>query len=488
MNEDLLALLPLDHSDFVSACFTANVHRDALVLIIVRVIPLQKQGQIDTDRLRTLAILFDGRHKLKELRTAIINAVLMSKRGHEELDAVDQVNVYTWTSDCILPVYFSQSEESVLVERSSINGQLRGSMQSSNAAPAYLTHCTEKSTVCIKTAGQMLNTLDLAYPDKTLDNIAYRCKKGLRKLGVKNPTKQLHDICACSGTPNCNCFMVRAMWRARNSWLLLYAVLPPNLQSIPPEMDVYGPSPQWLNEFVHTYDKALHTTTTLNPLDSIRPNADWNQTETACYTELHARWKRLQELPGVLLMEDDDTTTESSWSSIVEGGGGGGRASDIQGTEGGGSTTTSYEHRDMNFAELCVSWALHQLDIVDVMNQIARHMTPYYQPSLQHVLGKLPGKAFHAAVRAYAKNMDLTYEHIRTQRGTCMEIMLNLMNDYQLPLLSLDDCEKSGYSIVVILAIMLTSDRLNKDLQPRLTNTWDDYTRFSSLIIHAITL
>ena len=245
-----LSALPLTASDFASACFTASVPRKYLKLILVRVIVTDARGDVDAANCRTTALLFDARHKMAALHTAIVGTVRESRRtsthhhAHEESTAhIERLQVYTRISGSVVPVTFGGESapngdalprhfvDSVYMESFVSGGRLRGSVHMGGALRAYQNHCSVKSTVCIETVSRIYKNWPRESAALVLSarehEYANMYVSGLRRLGVANPTAQLPDDCECTRKSQCSCFMARAMWRAGNSWMILYAVLPP---------------------------------------------------------------------------------------------------------------------------------------------------------------------------------------------------------------------------------------------------------------------
>ena len=257
-----LESLPLKACDFASACLTAHVRRDSLLLVLVRVLASAGggDGELDVRRCRTLALLVDARDSVAHVCASVREAVRSSRGAYgEPASASADAQLLTRVHRSVVALDGAPTSALTLADACSFTGPLRDACKPSGALDAYRRHTSAPTRLCLRTIVAAY-TRQRRHVERArgggssgasaVDALIARYMDGLARLGVGRPTTTVPDKCACSGNAaECSCFMARAIYRAGSRWLLLYALLPPvRTQSEP--TPIAAALPPWLERLV----------------------------------------------------------------------------------------------------------------------------------------------------------------------------------------------------------------------------------------------
>jgi len=398
-----LSVLPVKASDFASACFTADVPRKYLRLVLVRILAMGAAAAVDTARCRTAAFLFDSRLDVPafcDAARAAVRATRTTTAAEPDDLCIANVHLYRRMTGIVVTVdEETPGSDSVYVESVVPAGRLRGTLNvDSGALPAYLAHATVRAQVCVVTAAAALahhrgggcpqtpagggcpqtpagggcpqtpaggscpqtpasarragGVGAAAAPTAIVD----RYVAGLMRLGVDRPTQRIPDGAVCSGTADCSCFMARAVWRGGRAWMLVYAVLPPPTDSSVP-LPPSRPAPAWLA-------RLMDVPPAPNILADFVPST-WTVSTRAL---AHAF-----SVPGaaVLLAAATDADDASSASAT---------------TEDDESSEPLLFDANESLAAIACRWALARPEFASQLAGIAPMLGLYYKSALEHVL------------------------------------------------------------------------------------------------------
>lgn len=437
-----LAGLPVNSSDFASACMTARVPRANLKLVIVRMISMsQDDGTvIDPQACVSAGCLVDSRHTLAGLWAAIqstVECVTLAFPG--------QIRVFTRTpEDGMLMMPASQDGRTIDEEMTVTDGMLQSAVRVSGALRAWQTQCSIRSTVCIRNVLECTGTTET---ERVLVS-------GIQKLtGGGKPTMTIPEACACTGLATCDCFLKRAMYRAGTVWLVVYAVLPPNRrkwerrQAPPPMM------PDWVGR--------LH---------------DGTSSESVCESTVQPnKWP--VEMPLFMPFCWDECASEDTLSASESGSTG---AKDILPPTG--------------LLEIGVTWALRQPKsrILQILADACKQLGPYYGPPLRSVLGKAGSASWNANLLRYARVLDsgVSQEsmYARFRRGasaaeTTVSAIRFLTYAEKTNISTFEACQRSGFAgAAVTLTIACIEAHvfpgLGQEIEQFQANKWSAYTVF----------
>ncbi len=486
MSFGALDALPLMSSDFASACFTASVPRDSLMLTIVRVVATTHGGDgndnddIDVARCRTVAVLIDSQHTMSSFRRAVIDAVFVHRRVDESPNAIDALQLYARLTGAPTHIRFSSdtTTATVLSETMLDSGQLRGAVHSGSALRAYRKHVDVHSTVCVDTVEAVYKRYCRAAPPRGAQQreLAHKYVAGLVRLGAGRPTSSVPTDCMCEHCETCNCFLSRAIWRSNNRWLIVYAVLPPVARHhSTTAQHHHNQAVPWLTKLM---DSELCSSSSedapSNPLDAIAPHR-WNRTYEVCHRYLlHQQRLSSSSSPPPppwidtidVAAADDDRS--SSWSSVT--------------------TSTESFTDEATFVQLCALWAIREKSYIDTLQAVARYVGIYYTGSLLHVVSKSQRAAFcrilpqqavelsrkhgDAQIYQWLRSGTVGIDGLRTAITQCTQRAHTKLN-----------CERNGYIIAILCAVLLCCNaHREKHDHPTTVNTWHVYTQFDPLL------
>jgi len=457
MNLGALDVLPLRASDFASACFTADVPRLYLRLVLVRVIASSPVALIDEGRCRTVALLFDSRHTIPRLAEAVGNAVRSSRTAYGERDVpLGAMLLLTRLSGTISVLDTRSPSASVYEEAVVPTGRLRGAMQAHGGAlVAYRRHATLVSRVCVRRAASVLVEQRTARPPRDAE-LASRYVNGLTRLGVTRPTTKLADDCVCTGTPECACFMWRAVWRAGSTWMIVYVLLPPPTEA---RATLTPSTASWVERLVDA--STSESDDGYDPLANVVPSR-WHRAARdylalMCATSTSALVDKARRLCDV----DADDDDESSSASTIDAPDCGSRVS---------------------LLVAAVLWACAQPNFRTQLRGIAKRLTMYYKTVLEHVLAppsrrRLVNRALRAATSALvsAPDDDIILAGMIGSSSPYDAIHRVLPMLVPPPSASLAVCETTGAALVVASALVLCCHEYASHELPRLVNTWSLY-------------
>ena len=473
-----LSRLPVKASDFASACLTADVPREYLRLVLVRVAATTMDGSVVDARCRVVALLLDSRHTVARMCEAVRNAIRASRASAHETDAlIASTLLFTRVSGTIIAINPSAAlTSSVYQESTMANGQLRGSLHITGALRAYRRHATIQSRVCIREAASVLRAQErsMASGNELVD----RYVTGLRRLGVAKPTRIVPDDCACRNDDSCACFMARAIWRAGRSWMIVYALMPPVLA-----VDIVAPSPPLRLRLTTTtaaatsstslswLDKLLEVTASesedvANPLDALEPMR-WRSLDEEelrfALRPLTLRASARQLLAGI----DDDVTRTTSDDD------------DDDDDDDDGATDA------LSLAEAVVVWAFTALPddmFVSHLVSLAKHVNIYHKSALEHVLAtttrrrELALRALVAASSAPPAVDMFAALHRASTGAAALEYLMPLFARHATSgggawhPLAPNTCKSTGYTLIVSYALLACCAAYAAT--PRAVNTW----------------
>jgi len=537
-----------------------------LRLVVIRFAPSLSSGATDFARCRSTAIVFDAKSTVGQLRDAVFDAVRQSFRV--ERTNLARAHLYTRVSASIVPVDLSLAVDgrSATVARETVvgGGCLRGSTHLGSALDAYERHCELRTTLCIRRATCIFHewqrvssqlrlsseerrfaamyavagrhprlfanarhqgTSGAARSPATLTRATRRRQyiRGLRRLGAANPTDRVPEASRCSERDGCDCFMRRAMWRAGDTWLILYVVMPPpsaqqqhrewtGLTSRRPVAQRMAD--EWIVRLVDESstasaddecaessvgERATRGGVVVSPLDAVHPSA-WHRS-TNEYVEMTGvtstnfkqrvealmrvsseEQRRLEYVFGDDLDDDLDDRSDGETSSTVS------------------SSTCSLSSTGMTLIEAAVVYALERGDaFVDELGSIARAMGLYYRAMLQHVLAKAQRRRLVDRTVRRARQLARSLGDARllsvvrpNDHGDSalvggISLVVDTAQQHQAvggaqsP--SMRSSRATGYALVVVAALLMTCERLNVATDQRPPTVWASFVHAASAML-----
>lgn len=494
MSLGALARLPLKASDFASACLTADVPRQYLRLVLVRVAAMSiGSGSVDANRCRTVALLFDSRHPVERLCTAVRDAIRTSRTTRHETDTLINATLLLTCSktgtetNAIDPE--AASMPSVYEELTVPNGQLRNAsrMKSGGALRAYRRHASVQSRVCMRRASAVLKEMTARRRRRTTAEpsaLAEQFVDGLHRLGVLRPTRSIPDQSQCTAaaaaatdtsSEPCSCFMSRAVWRAGPSWLLIYAILPPVLAATatphrPPTTTTTSSS--WIEKLIDA--SASESEDVTNPLDALLEPVKW----TGAEHDYLARMGSVASSDAHLIVadDDDDSSSQSDDNALPP---------LVVGT--------------LSLVEAAVVWFFSTSDARSRLLALAKHSNMYYKTAVEHVVATtrhrdMVAHALRVAAAAPSANVLLAGVHAMPTAAAAFERLIYIVTTSasvwtvaaaeahrrQRDSINVHSCESTGYSVIVVYAFLACCSAHPRTTAttttPRKVNPWALYT------------
>lgn len=469
MSFGALARLPLTASDFASACFTADVQpRKYLRLLLVRVVATNHSGTVEPSRCRTVALLFDSRHKVPRMVSAARDAIRASRRTRAETnDSISSARFFTRVRGTITPIDDVIDSRSVYEETVVSDGVLRGTLHSGigGALAAFTNHCTQPSQVCLRKVAEALADYKVRPPSKP-SPLAERYIAGLCRLGVTKPTATIADACICTENADCSCFMSRAVWRAGSSWMIIYTIMPPPLASAVVSAKGTSLSPLWIDRLIDA--EVSESVDGESLIDGITPNY-W-----------HTSILKYIAVSGV---------SSRSLLRLVE------RLLDEEGSDDDSSTSLSMtELPSLTLIMVACTWALSSPAFLDALPSIGRRLGLYYKTTIDHVLATSQRQDLIRRVLRVALTIPPSSdENIFTAMlsasdgpavvGAVMSIMATHSSVWktQAARTQLRSCEMTGYSLIITCSLVVFCQSYASTFA-RAVNTWDLYEYCPALL------
>lgn len=479
-----LTQLPLKSTDFASVCFTAGVPERHLRLVIVRLVP-SRHASTDYAQCRSTALLVDARSPVTQLRKALFDAVRSSM--HVATPTLERSHLYTRISGSVVPVdTLERGARSVADESTVPGGCLRGSSHLGNALHAYQKHCEHRTRLCIRRAQSVYAAWQRQSPQLRMSpderHFSSMYIQGLARLGVANPTQRLPADCVCSGRSDCDCFMRRALWRAGNMWLIFYVVTPPTVRvrtawqtsatvTAPPALasatTTTTTDEEWIAKLVE--GEQSEDRSRASPLDSIEPSS-WHRT-TNEYLELTTTPTAPVFNEHVTRLLDDP---EASMFAL-----------DVNDDSESSSSTCSLSSTGLSLIEAAAVWALEQRShFLAVLADVASHMSLYYRVMLQYVLSKAQRRHFVARTVRRSRQMARTLGDAQLMcvmrpcdsgvEALVAAVSLAVGAESEQEPRTLRSSRSTGYALVVMVAVLLCCDDLNRVERGAVT-TWPSF-------------